>query len=82
MDEHNLSDLESAMPSSDFKAEVKLFGHFVDPGKLPEVPDPYYGGGSVGSLLLTDDEKLVSFNDNGIFWRDTSPDVEPHWTML
>ena len=52
MDEHNLSDLESAMPSSDFKAEVKLFGHFVDPGKLPEVPDPYYGGGSGFEIVL------------------------------
>jgi len=30
--------------TSNRKAELKLFGHFIDPENPPEVPDPYYGG--------------------------------------
>ncbi|MCB1122743.1 MAG: low molecular weight phosphotyrosine protein phosphatase [Verrucomicrobiae bacterium] len=44
MDKKNLADLHAGMPRTTTKAEIRLFGHFVDDRKTPEVPDPYYGG--------------------------------------
>lgn len=44
MDHQNFADLQAGMPGGELKAEIKLFGHFVDEKRTPEVPDPYYGG--------------------------------------
>jgi len=44
MDRQNLEDLKSAKPHEDCRAEIKLFGDFVDVSEQPDVPDPYYGG--------------------------------------
>jgi protein-tyrosine phosphatase len=44
MDRQNLADLKAAMPEHNCRAEIKLFGYFLDEKKTPEVPDPYYGG--------------------------------------
>jgi protein-tyrosine phosphatase len=52
MDRHNLSDLQAAIPERGSHAEVQLFGHFVNKDQLPEVPDPYYGGGRGFDIVL------------------------------
>lgn len=44
MDHSNLADLQAAWPSEDCRAELRLFGHFINSESPPEVPDPYYGG--------------------------------------
>ena len=44
MDRNNLADLQSARPKGKHRAEIRLFGSFVNPSEPPEVPDPYYGG--------------------------------------
>ncbi len=43
MDHQNQADLEAATPT-DSRAQIMLFGHFINPENPPEVPDPYYGG--------------------------------------
>ena len=52
MDHSNLADLQAAWPHSDCRAELKLFGHFVNPESPPEVPDPYYGGAQGFDIVL------------------------------
>ncbi|MDG2169146.1 MAG: low molecular weight phosphotyrosine protein phosphatase [Opitutales bacterium] len=52
MDHSNLADLESAWPSDDCRAELKLFGQFVNADSPPEVPDPYYGGSQGFDIVL------------------------------
>ncbi len=44
MDRENMSDLESYQRQGATGAELKLFGHFLNPENPPDVPDPYYGG--------------------------------------
>ena len=44
MDRENMSDLESYQRQETRTAELRLFGHFLEPKNPPDVPDPYYGG--------------------------------------
>lgn len=44
MDRSNLEDLRLDWPERTCRAELKLFGYFVNPESAPDVPDPYYGG--------------------------------------
>lgn len=52
MDRQNLEDLKSAKPHEDCRAEIKLFGDFVDVSEQPDVPDPYYGGEGGFDIVL------------------------------
>ena len=44
MDHFNLSELQSMKPGEGVRAELRLFGTFINSESPPEVPDPYYGG--------------------------------------
>ncbi|MBH55412.1 MAG: protein tyrosine phosphatase [Opitutaceae bacterium] len=44
MDRSNFSDLEALGIAGNGKAELKLFGEYIDSENPPDIPDPYYGG--------------------------------------
>ena len=52
MDRQNLEDLESARPQEDCRADINLFGNYVNANEQPEIPDPYYGGGRGFDIVL------------------------------
>ena len=52
MDHSNLADLRAAWPAGGCRADLKLFGYFLNPDSPPEVPDPYYGGSQGFDVVL------------------------------
>lgn len=52
MDHQNLRDLQAAKPDGRVRADLKLFGSFVNSENPPEIPDPYYGGGRGFDVVL------------------------------